>query len=69
MEQLTNAAVGAASGCHRLAIELSVGKRWHPDLQLMRQQLLDQLALSDESAVRSLSVQRMMGIQKLAEDE
>nr|WP_255616054.1 bestrophin family protein [Synechococcus sp. MU1642] len=42
---------------------------WHPDLQLMRQQLLDQLALSEESTVRSLSVQRMMGIQKLAEDQ
>ena len=42
---------------------------WHPDLQLMRQQLLDQLALPDDSTVRSLSVQRMMGIQKLAEDQ
>ena len=42
---------------------------WHPDLQLMRQELLDQLALPDESTVRSLSVQRMMGIQKLAEDQ
>lgn len=42
---------------------------WHPDLQLMRQQLLDQLAMPDDSTVRSLSVQRMMGIQKLAEDQ
>ena len=42
---------------------------WHPDLQLMRQELLDQLALPDDSTVRSLSVQRMMGIQKLAEDQ
>ena len=42
---------------------------WHPDLQLMRQQLLDQLALPADSTVRSLSVQRMMGIQKLAEDQ
>ena len=42
---------------------------WHPDLDLMRQELLDQLALPDDSTVRSLSVQRMMGIQKLAEDQ
>ena len=42
---------------------------WHPDLQVMRQQLLDQLALPADSTVRSLSVQRMMGIQKLAEDQ
>ena len=42
---------------------------WHPDLQLMRQELIDQLALSDESTVRSLLVQRMVGIQKLAEDQ
>jgi putative membrane protein len=42
---------------------------WHPDLQLVRQQLLYQLALPDDSTVRSLSVQRMMGIQKLAEDQ
>ena len=41
---------------------------WHPDLQVMRQQLLDQLELPADSTVRSLSVQRMMGIQKLAED-
>ena len=41
----------------------------HPDLHVMRQQLLDQLALPDDSTVRSLSVQRMMGIQKLAEDQ
>lgn len=42
---------------------------WHPDLELMRQQLLDQLSLPDDSTVRTLSVQRMMGIQKLAEDQ
>ena len=42
---------------------------WHPDLQVMRQQLLDQLALPADSTVRSLSIQRMMGIQKLAEDQ
>ena len=41
----------------------------HPDLYVMRQQLLDQLALPADSTVRSLSFQRMMGIQKLAEDQ
>ncbi len=42
---------------------------WHPDLQLMRQQLLHQLALPVNSTVRSLSAQRAMAIQKLAEEQ
>ena len=42
---------------------------WHPDLQLMQQTLLDQLALPDNSTVRSLSVHRMAGIQQLAEEQ
>ena len=42
---------------------------WHPDLKLMHQQLLDQLALPADSTVRSLSVQRMRGIQQLTEDQ
>ena len=42
---------------------------WHPDLQVMRQQLLHQLALPDDSTVRSLSVHRMAAIQRLAEDQ
>ena len=42
---------------------------WHPDLQVMRQQLLDQLALPDNSTVRSLSVHRAAAIQRLAEDQ
>jgi|TARA_B000000565_G_scaffold187509_1_gene142676 putative membrane protein len=42
---------------------------WHPDLQVMHQQLLHQLSLPDNSTVRSLSVHRMAAIQRLAEDE
>ena len=42
---------------------------WHPDLKLMHQQLLHQLALPADSTVRSLSVQRMRGIQQLTEDQ
>ena len=42
---------------------------WHPDLHLMHQRLLDQLALPADSTVRSLSVQRMRGIQQLTEDQ
>ena len=42
---------------------------WHPDLQLMRQQLLHQLALPVNSTVRSLSAQRAMAIQQLAEEQ
>jgi len=40
---------------------------WHPDLQVMRQQLLQQLALPDNSTVRSLSMHRVAAIQQLAE--
>ena len=42
---------------------------WHPDLKLMHQQLLHQLALPADSTVRSLAVQRMRGIQQLTEDQ
>ena len=42
---------------------------WHPDLRVMREQLLHQLALPDNSTVRSLSVQRVAAIQRLAEDQ
>ena len=40
---------------------------WHPDLQVMQQQLLQQLALPDNSTVRSLSLHRAAAIQQLAE--
>ena len=42
---------------------------WHPDLRVMREQLLHQLALPDNSTIRSLSVQRVAAIQRLAEDQ
>ena len=42
---------------------------WHPDLHVMRQQLLHQLALPDNSTVRSLSVHRVAAIQRLADDQ
>ena len=42
---------------------------WHPDLRVMREQLLHQLALPDNSTVRSLSGQRVAAIQLLAEDQ
>ena len=42
---------------------------WHPDLQLMQEQLLNQLALPVHSTIRDLSVHRSASIQKLAEDQ
>ena len=42
---------------------------WHPDLHVMHQHLLHQLELPSKSSVRSLSVHRATGIQKLAEEQ
>ena len=41
---------------------------WHPDLQLMQEQLLHHLALPVHSTISNLSVHRSASIQKLAED-
>ena len=50
-------------------LNFQLGNFWHPDLKLMHQQLLHQLALPADSTVRSLAVQRMRGIQQLTEDQ
>ena len=42
---------------------------WHPDLQVMRQQLLQELALPADSTVRSLSMHRVAALQQLAETQ